>query len=143
VVVRDFNVLGIATPPIKTDPVPVVDPNAMLPLPLATKTLKAIPGRRRQFLQIADSVQLVQLPARNEPETLGAYLSCGASVRPIKYVLRSSIPKSPYHGSYYTLYDGIETNPTGKGTECPYFCCGVFLFYFLVMSNFKCDRFEN
>jgi hypothetical protein len=39
VVVRDFDVVGIASPPIETDPVPVVDPNAVLPLPISVKAL--------------------------------------------------------------------------------------------------------
>jgi hypothetical protein len=47
VVVRDFDFVGIAVPPIKADSVLFVDPNAMLSLPISAKTLKPVSRRRR------------------------------------------------------------------------------------------------
>ena len=61
VVVGDFDVVDIAVPPIEADSVLVVDPYAMLPLPISAKTLKSVSRRHRQFLKIADAIQLIQL----------------------------------------------------------------------------------
>jgi hypothetical protein len=49
-VVRDFDLVGIAVPPTKADSVAVVDPNAVLPQPISTQTLQSVSGRHRQFL---------------------------------------------------------------------------------------------
>jgi hypothetical protein len=103
VIVDDFNVFGIATPPIKTNSVLIVDPNAMLPLPISAKTLKPVPGRRREFLKIADPVQLIQFPARHGPQIARAYFPRRPRIGPVKHVLSSRIPERPYHGQYYTL----------------------------------------
>jgi hypothetical protein len=69
VVVRDFNVLGIAVLPSETDPVLLVDSNAMLPPTVAAQLLEPIAGGHSQLTEIPNPVELSQLAsARVRPQ---------------------------------------------------------------------------
>jgi len=46
-VIRDFDVVRIPGLPVEADSILVVDPDAVLPLPIATEPLKAVSGRNR------------------------------------------------------------------------------------------------
>jgi hypothetical protein len=56
-VFRDFDVFGIAVSPSKADAVLVVDPDAMLPFPVAAQRFQSI-ARRNQ--EIGESVRTVE-----------------------------------------------------------------------------------
>jgi hypothetical protein len=62
VVVHDFDVVGVAAPPSEADPPLVVDPDAVLPLPIAAQSLKPVTGRDPQVVQAVRSVQHPELP---------------------------------------------------------------------------------
>jgi hypothetical protein len=93
VVVGDFNLVDIAVPPIKADSILVVDPNAMLPFPISTKTLQPVSGRDREFLKIANAIQLVQFSTRCGPQFTRACLLSRACVGAVEHVLGALIPK--------------------------------------------------
>jgi hypothetical protein len=67
VVVRDFDFVGMAILPPETDPVLLVDANAVLPLTVSAKPFQPVARRDPQLGQVADPVQLVQLAARDRP----------------------------------------------------------------------------
>jgi hypothetical protein len=65
VVVHHFDLLRFAVLPDEADPILVVDPNAVLPLPIAGKSLKAIARERAEVVEALGGVQLRQLPLRD------------------------------------------------------------------------------
>lgn len=58
-VIDDFNLLGIAFLPLKAHTIALIDPDAVLPRPVAAQSLQPIPRRYRQFGKIANAIQLV------------------------------------------------------------------------------------
>ena len=56
-IIHNFYVLGGVISPLKAYSVFVVDPNAVLPLPVALEFLKSIPRQRRQIEQGLRSVE--------------------------------------------------------------------------------------
>jgi len=67
-VVRDFDLVGIATLPTETDAVLIINANAVLSTPTATQAFKAIPGRNCQLANMTHTVELVELAAGNAPQ---------------------------------------------------------------------------
>jgi hypothetical protein len=57
VVVRDFDFIGIAAPPVKTDSVAIDDANTVLSAAVSAQTLQPVTRRDSQFLQLEDAVQ--------------------------------------------------------------------------------------
>lgn len=51
VIVRNLHRIGIAPAPFKANPVPVVDPDAVLTVPVATELFQAVPGRDFQIVE--------------------------------------------------------------------------------------------
>ena len=72
VVVRDFDLVGIATLPSEADAVLIVDADAVLPAAVATQALQAVPGRDRQIADTLHTVELVELALGDSPELLRA-----------------------------------------------------------------------
>ena len=64
-VIGDFDFLGMACLPPETDAVLIVDAYAVLPATTGTKRLTPVARGNGKIAEIADSVQLVQLPAGN------------------------------------------------------------------------------
>jgi len=62
VVIDNFDLVGIAIAPSKTDSVLIVDPQAPLARPVAPELLQHIPGRLVELLNRRDRVNLSQLP---------------------------------------------------------------------------------
>jgi hypothetical protein len=63
VVVHDLDVVGISVTPYKTKTPLVVDPDTVLPLPLAAQGFQTVSRRRCQIAQIRGAVQLAKLSA--------------------------------------------------------------------------------
>jgi hypothetical protein len=55
-IINDFHVIGVAIVPSKTNPILVVDPDAVLSQPRALERLQAIPGRS---IKVTERVGLV------------------------------------------------------------------------------------
>jgi hypothetical protein len=91
VVVRDLDVLCILILPSKTDPVLLVDADAVLAAAGATEHLEAIPTRDNQMRHVAHAIDLIQLPSRNRPDGYGARAPRSLGVQPEVHVLGSTI----------------------------------------------------
>src|SRR4051812_22597092 len=72
VVVRDFDVVGIAVLPSETDPILFVDANAVLATTRTTEQFQTITRRNRQLRQFAYPIQLREFPCDHSPERLRA-----------------------------------------------------------------------
>jgi hypothetical protein len=68
VVIRDFDFIGIAGLPAKTDSIPLVDANAVLSLPCTCEPFKTIPRWNGKLAEITNPVELSQLPSHHRPE---------------------------------------------------------------------------
>jgi hypothetical protein len=62
VVVRDLDVVGVTTPPSEADPPLVIDPDAVLPLPITAQSFQPVARRDAQVVQAVRSVQHPELP---------------------------------------------------------------------------------
>jgi len=62
VVVDHFNVMGVAVSPHETDSILIVDPDAMLALPISTKGLEVVARKGTEVAESLGCVQLKQLP---------------------------------------------------------------------------------
>jgi hypothetical protein len=90
VVVNNFNLPGITLAPTKTEAELVIDAQAPLPRPIPQESFQPVPGRRTQFFQRQDAVQLPQFSKGNPfdgseapaslsmEETLGFLIGKGA-----------------------------------------------------------------
>jgi hypothetical protein len=58
--------------PLETNPVLIVDSNAMLSFPITGKFFKAITRWHHQIVQPCRRIQLIQLPCRDSPEVTRA-----------------------------------------------------------------------
>jgi hypothetical protein len=93
VIARDFDFVGIVLLPTETDPVLLVDPDAVLSLPVPPQLLQSIPGWNAQFLEILHPVQLIQLAANNGPKSLWTRAPRLAAIHTEKQVLRGPLGK--------------------------------------------------
>jgi hypothetical protein len=64
-IIDDFDVLSAGISPSETHPELIVDPNAVLSLPIAFKGFQTIPGRYAKVLQPPRDFQLPKLAARH------------------------------------------------------------------------------
>jgi hypothetical protein len=65
VVVHDLDAVGIPVTPHRTKTPLVVDPDTVLPLPLAAQGFQTVPMRCCQIAQLRGAVQLAKLSARD------------------------------------------------------------------------------
>jgi hypothetical protein len=65
VIIHNLRFVRVPFPPNKTETPLVVDPNAVLPLPVAAQCLQPIPRRRCQIAQFRGAIQLPQLASPN------------------------------------------------------------------------------
>ena len=100
-VVRDFNLIDIASLPSEANPILIVDSNAVLPAPVPAQPFEVIPPWNREFAEISDSIDLVQFPPGNLPQIPGTRSSSHGSINAVKDVLGASATERAYHGLYY------------------------------------------
>jgi hypothetical protein len=68
VVVRDFDFVGIAILPLETNPILLVDANAVLPAPATNEALQAVARRDRPLAKLPNAVELGQLASMHRPQ---------------------------------------------------------------------------
>ena len=61
-VIDDFHIVRIAVLPTETDTPLIVDPDAVLAVPIAGEVLQPITGQPRQVTQGGGAVELIELP---------------------------------------------------------------------------------
>jgi hypothetical protein len=64
-VVHHLDLLRFTVPPYETDPILVVNPDAVLPLPVAGEGLKVIARKRAQVIESLGCVKLRELALRD------------------------------------------------------------------------------
>jgi hypothetical protein len=77
VIIDDLNIKSMTVTLPETDPALLVDPNAVLALPIAFQSLQLIRARNRKILQVSSRIQLLQFHQRPllnvARETLGVF----------------------------------------------------------------------
>jgi hypothetical protein len=61
-VIGDFDFVGMAFLPNKTDPVLLIDPDAVLIRSISFQALQAVAWRHSEFRDVAYAVDLIQFP---------------------------------------------------------------------------------
>jgi hypothetical protein len=97
-VVNNLNVNGIGLHPAETDPPLVVDPNAVLPRPIASQGLETVSGNRAQIRQFPSGVNVVQLPFCSRSKTLELPAEFAS-----KHLVGFFVPERPDHSSRILL----------------------------------------
>ena len=64
-IIDDFHIVAMALTPDKTDSPLIIDPNRVLPFPIASQCFQLISRRRSQNAQLRRSVKLEQFPQGN------------------------------------------------------------------------------
>lgn len=67
VIVRDFDVVGIAAPPGETDAILLIDTDAVLATAIARQPLEPIAGGHGKLPEIAHPIELGELPSGRRP----------------------------------------------------------------------------
>jgi hypothetical protein len=67
-IVYDFNIVSVSLAPTEADTPLVVDPNAVLPLPVSGQFLKAISWRDKKIIQLLRRIQQEKLPLSDAPQ---------------------------------------------------------------------------
>jgi hypothetical protein len=80
-IIDNLNIVGTVFPPLKANPPLVIDPDAVLPLPIAYERFKPIAGQACQVAQAGRLVQQIKAPLRlrderGEPARAPAFINC-------------------------------------------------------------------
>jgi len=70
VIVHDFDVVSVTVAPDKTNPVLIIDADAMLTLPVASERFKTISWKNNQVAKLMCRVQLLELSLRHPRDAL-------------------------------------------------------------------------
>lgn len=108
VIIRDLNLVDISSLPSKTDPVLIVDPNAVLSAPVRPQPFEAISWRHSKLSKIFHAINLIQFPSGHLPQISGTCFSDYFGIDAVKYFLGASIPERAYHGDHY---NGTRNRP--------------------------------
>ena len=121
VVVGHFNVEWTGFTPAKADPILLVDPNTVLPGPVAAERLESIARRNLQFFQRIYRVKLIQLSCRNPPQRSRTSLSGSLGVDAVEDVLRGLVSKRGDHRhmvARISCYASrVRMHPAGTGAR--------------------------
>jgi len=97
-VVHDLDADRSLGGPEEADPVLIVDPDAMLPRPVARQGLKAIAGGHPEVLQPVRRVELFKLPRCDVPDLPRTTPPGGLGSSPVEDILGPSTPEGSDHG---------------------------------------------
>jgi hypothetical protein len=92
-IVYDFNIVCVSLAPPEADTPLVIDPNAVLSLPVSSKFLKAISRRDKKVIQLLRRIQQEQFTLSDAPQ-IGREFLRGLAV---KYLFSLFGCKSPDH----------------------------------------------
>jgi hypothetical protein len=113
VVIDDLDFVRMAILPDKTHPPLVVDPDAVLALPICRESLKPVPRRNLEVIEFRGSVHLHELPQRNTLQVLGNRLTSFAP----EELLGFFVPEALDHGPILTL--GVSSGQAPNATSSP------------------------
>lgn len=89
----DFHIRRAAFRPSKTDPVPLVQTNAVLTFAVTMERFQPVSRWNLQLPDRFDGIQLIEFPRRNGPQRAWTGLSCGLRISPVEDVLRPNVAK--------------------------------------------------
>lgn len=98
-VIGNLNLEGIAILPAETDPVLIIDPDAVLPSPVSLQQFKAIRRWRSKIPQLVRAIELNQLSKRYAGNPLEPF-----NTTPIENRLGVLIPKRTYQTTIVLRY---------------------------------------
>ena len=104
VIVRDFDFVGIAPLPAKTDSVLFIDADTVLTAPISLETLQSVARWHGEFPKVSDSIELRQLTADNRPQPDRTGRPGSTAIDTIEKVFGSRVREGAYHGMYYNGY---------------------------------------
>lgn len=104
VIVRDFDVVGIAFLPSEADPKLIIDPDAVLARAVAPQALQAISRRYAEFSESLNPIDLCEFASCCWPELYWTSLAGSIGRFTIEDVFSSTDRKGSYHGMYYNDY---------------------------------------
>ena len=73
-IIYNFNIVSVSLAPTEADPPPVIDPNAVLSLPVSGWFLKAISWRDEKIIQLLRRIQQEQFPLSDAPQIRWEFL---------------------------------------------------------------------
>lgn len=86
-VVNDLDIERPEAGPAKTDPIPFVDPDAVVPLPIGSQGFKAIAWWNPEMVQFFHGVEMIQTPGGHTPKLPRARASRGLAVAAVEDIL--------------------------------------------------------
>src|SRR5436305_9572025 len=110
VVVGDFDFVCIVVLPAETNPVLIVDADAVLTGAISLQALQPVPGRHGELGKLADPVDLRQLPPCHRPQARWTYGARLLAAYAVKHILGALIGEGAYHGPYYNGRRNISPN---------------------------------
>ena len=96
-VVDDLDIQRSKLGPVKANPIPFVDADAVLPFTIAAQSLKAISWWNPEMVQFFHGVEMIQPPGGHAPKSPRARASRGLGVAAVEYVLRTLVRKRLDH----------------------------------------------
>ena len=90
-VIDDLYLRGTVRSPTEADTIPVVDPDAVLPLPVGDERFEPVSGWHSQVLKSLGGIEMLELPPGDSPQLPGTRFPCGFRVPPVKHVFGSSV----------------------------------------------------
>jgi hypothetical protein len=99
VIVDYFNVDRTRIRPTETDPILVIDPDAVLTATISPKRLQAVPGRYLQVVHDLGLIECVELPRSHLPQRPRQPLAGNLGVSTIEEVFSRLITEASDHGN--------------------------------------------
>lgn len=90
-VVHDLDLQRTVAGPTEANPVPLIDPDAVLALAVAGQRFEPIPRRNPKLFQALHGIELVQLPAGHGPQLTRTAPAGRLRVAIVKYVFRALV----------------------------------------------------
>jgi len=96
-VVHDLDLQRTVAGPTEANPVPLIDPDAVLASPIASQRFESIPRRYPKIFQAFHRIELVQLTASDRPELRWAAPPGRLRIPAVEHVFRALIREGPDH----------------------------------------------
>jgi hypothetical protein len=106
-IIRNFDVFHAIIRPHKTNAELIVDPYAVLTLPVMFKRFQKVPGWNLQGFQGNGSVKLVELSLCDSPDLLWTSLSGSSCVLSVENILGSLAAERFYHRTSFSRTSSV------------------------------------
>lgn len=108
VIIRDLNLVDISSLPSETNPILIVNSDAVLSVSVRPQPFEAISRWYSELTESFHAINLIEFPSGHLPQISGTYFSGYLGINAIKYCLGASIPERTYHGLHY---NGTRNRP--------------------------------